>query len=166
MSKGDIYVIDSVSEFKSEEKKDASIKIVCEYHFKNVISDKSDNFVEQVKVIFQVENLLNLSIHLNSVQVTTGEEPSVPIVDTGLLIPDQNPEEPANWIDYITLTDFGTIPPKGKTQKRDFFYKIVRAIQGPPLPETYTNLLYLFPSYTVDYGNVAQFVYPVQVVRK
>lgn len=153
-------LIDHNSDYvKGDIRQDPVIELWYDHSKKHYISDNGAQNV--YTSYFWLKNKLPIPIILNAVQITTGETPSEPIVDAALQDPTTNA-----WKDFISFRDLGTLPPNTWTCRYQFTMKIVRAIDGPPLPEDYINTVYFYPSYSVDYmNNHEQFKYDVSIIK-
>lgn len=150
-------LIKSYGPWTSQTISDPVVKIYYQFAKKIYITDTNGyNYTSY----FWVKNLLSIPIVLNSLQITTGETPSEPIVDTQLLVPGSS-----NWADSIEFDNLGTINPDSYSRRYQFTMKIVRAIEGSALPDDYINSVFFYPKYTVDYKNSPQFKYDIQVVK-
>ncbi|MDJ0674148.1 MAG: hypothetical protein QNJ36_01895 [Calothrix sp. MO_167.B42] len=152
-------LIDHNSDYISgDTREDPVIELWYNHSKKHYISDTGAQNV--YTSYFWLRNKLTIPITLNGVQITTGETPTEPIVDAAL-------QDPATglWKDFISFSDPGILAPNTWTHRYQFTMKIIRAIDGPPLPEDYINSVYFYPSYNVDYKNTDQFKYDVSVIK-
>ncbi|MBP0013681.1 MAG: hypothetical protein J7545_03055 [Roseofilum sp. SBFL] len=150
-------IINGSFSWSSKTISDPVIEIYYQYSNKLLIADSNGCLYTSY---FWLKNLLPIPIVLDSVQITTGETPTEPIVDTEILVPSTT-----NWADFIEFTNLGNISPGSWSRRYQFTMKIVRAIEGPPLPDNYTNNVYFYPKYTVDYKNLPTFTFDTQVVK-
>ena len=112
----DASIIQSFSQHSHQTKSDPVVEVWYQFSSKIVISDSGGLLYTSY---FWVKNKLPIPIRLNSVQITTGETPTEPVVDTAMLVPGTS-----SWSDSITFNDLGVIGHDQWTRRYQFSYKI------------------------------------------